>query len=84
MVLRGVWMEFAYTVGSSVTFLGKFDKDSRCALLSTYIGNRRYKENGVWLKKPVEKFSDIDLLILDPDVMVKVTNLAAEYRDCDR
>lgn len=71
-------------MGNTVTYLGKFDPESRGILLTTYIGFKKYKEAGTWLKKAVEKFSDIDLLVLDPEIMVKVTELTGDLKDCDR
>lgn len=84
LILTGPWLNFTYSVGSTLSVLGKFDQESYSKVFKTYIGVKRYKEQGVWKKGPVKKFSDIDLLIIDPEIKVKVTDLTGDNKDCDR
>lgn len=83
-ILLGPWVEFTYTVGSTLTFLGKLDEDSYSKVLNRYRGEKKVMVNGIEKKEEVKVFSDIDLLILDPEVRVKVTDLTGDNKECDR
>jgi DNA replication factor Dna2 len=78
IILSGPWVDFTYIIGSFLTLLGKIDDKSYSIVLKRNTGVKKVLKNGEWVVEELKKFSDVNLLIIDPETRIKVTDLTGE------